>query len=79
MVKKLLKITEFATLSKTAYFPNCQEYRGSVPTKDMQTPPLSFYPTFMKDVQCLKRMKKTIFRFFAIFIFHENSSKIDNF
>ena len=27
----------------------------------MQTPPLSFDPTFMKDVQCAETNEKTIF------------------
>ena len=40
---------------------------GSVSTKDMQTPgvppPLSYYPTFMKDVQCPESNEKSIFRF----------------
>ena len=31
---------------------NDESIFGPVPTKDMQTPPLSFAPSFMKDAQC---------------------------
>ena len=38
---------------------------GSVPTKNMQTPPtpLSFDPVLMDDAQCTETNEKSIFRF----------------
>ena len=36
---------------------------GPVPSKDMQTPPLSNCQTFMKDAQCAETNEKSIFRF----------------
>ena len=37
--------------------------KGPVPTKDVQTPPLSFDPTFMKDEICVESIGKFVFRF----------------
>ena len=46
-------------------------YFGPAPTKGIQTPHLSFDPTFMKDVQCAESNEKIIFRF----LFSELSEK----
>ena len=45
----------------------CSNLSSKVPTKDMQSPPsppLNFYPTFMKDAQCAENNEKSIFDFY---------------
>ena len=38
-------------------------FLGYFPTKDMQTPTLSFFPGLMKDAQCDESNEQSIFRF----------------
>ena len=58
-----------------SFYKNTSEIIGSVPTKDMQIPPLSFNPIFMKDAQYAKSNEKSIFLFFQ-FLFFELSLKL---
>ena len=45
------------------------EFASFFPTKDMQTPPLSFDLVFMDDAQCAETNEKLNKFFFLIFIF----------
>ena len=45
------------------YIYTYESISGYVPTKEKQTPPLSFGPTFMKDAHYAETNEKTNFRF----------------
>ena len=57
----LLRIFQLSV--QTSRSVNVATGLGPVPSKDMQTLPLSFAPIFMKDAQCVESNKKSIFRF----------------
>ena len=52
---------------------------GPVPSKDMQTLPLSFAPIFMKDAHSAESNENSILKFLFFRVNRKNSSKIDSF
>ena len=55
-----------------------QATKGFFPTKDRQTPHLSFDPVFMDDAQCAETNENSIFRFFRYLFFKLSWKFIEN-